>query len=528
MRILLINPYYPISETPSPPLGLAYLAGSLERAGIEVKLLDLVVFPYEKKRLGSVIQEFSPHFAGVTAVTMTYENAIEVIKDVKQCNPEIMTVIGGPHVTFFAEETLNSVQEIDFIVLGEGEETIVDLLTESEKGKQWEKVKGIVFREGSRIYDTGPREVLDVDSLPFPSRHLIHLGRYRALGMPISIITSRGCPFNCIFCVGRKMSGRKVRYRNPLSVVDEIEQLCSFKFHQINIADDLFTANREHCVSICEEIVSRQINIKWSAFSRVDTINIDILRKMKNAGCCAISFGVESGNEDILKSIKKGITLEQVISAVKICIEIGITPHLSFILGLPGETPETLKDTVEFGNELKHMGALHGFHLLAPFPGSDIYENMEKYDIKILSTNWKDYHANRAIAETSSVKKDVLDGIVIEWEDKFNEYLGDIKIRMTKGIAGDYEVSLLSNLESTVLIYDLMMTREIEEKGHWKNNGTPDTKENHLKILVGKLNGHNNFNKEQIYQILNNSIEKGNLICEKNSGETKWQWINNI
>ena len=197
MRFLLINPHYPISETPSPPLGLAYLAGALEQAGVEVKILDLVVFPYDINMLKSLLKDFSPHFVGTTAVTMTYDNAISVIKDVKRLKPDAITVIGGPHVTFFAEESLKSTPEMDFAVLGEGEETIIDLIREAQGDQNWKNVKAIAFREGTQIYNTGPREVLtDFDTLPFPARHLIPLGRYRALGMPISITTSRGCPFN--------------------------------------------------------------------------------------------------------------------------------------------------------------------------------------------------------------------------------------------------------------------------------------------------------------------------------------------
>ena len=157
-----------------------------------------------------------------------------------------------------------------------------------------------------------------------------------------------------------------------LRVVDELEYLNSLNFHQINIADDLFTANKKHCLAVCNEIIRRGLTLKWTSFARVDTVSKDLLATMKSAGCEAVSFGIESANPDILKTIQKGITLPQVVNAVKMCQQVGIIPYASFILGLPGETPQTIKDTLDFGERLKEQGMLYGFHLLAPFPGTEI------------------------------------------------------------------------------------------------------------------------------------------------------------
>jgi len=252
MRFLIINPYYPIDETPSPPLGLAFIAGALEAAGVEVRFLDFVVYPYHASVLETVVKEFSPDFVGVTSVTMSFYSAIGVIQDVKKINPSIFTVMGGPHVSFHVRETFSAYPELDFIVIGEGEKTIVELVETAEGDRNWGAVKGIAFRRGSETVVTGAGKPADVDSLPNPARHFIPLGRYRALGMPVSMTSSRGCPFQCIFCVGRKMVGAKVRYRNPVAVVDEMVQLNAMGFHQINLADDLFTANKQHCHAVCE------------------------------------------------------------------------------------------------------------------------------------------------------------------------------------------------------------------------------------------------------------------------------------
>ena len=525
MRFLIINPYYSISETPSPPLGLAYIAASLEREGIEVKILDLVVFPYSRQLLESVLKNFAPHIVGTTAVTMTFDNAINVIRDVKSIDTSIFTVMGGPHVTFCAEETMSLFPELDFIVLGEGEETIAELAGALNESRDVSGIEGIVFRGKSGIVDNRPRKMrIDVDSLPLPARHLLPLGRYKALGMPVSMTTSRGCPFKCIFCVGRKMVGAKVRYRNPHNVVNEMEHLATFGFRQINVADDLFTSNENHCLKVCDEIIKRGLKIKWTSFARVDTVSVKVLTRMREAGCDTVSFGVESGNTEMLKRIKKGISLEQVINAVNMCNEAGISPHASFILGLPGETPETLKETVDFGEKLKDMGVSHGFHLLAPFPGTEIREEKEKFDIRFLSDDWRDYHANRAIVETSSVTRKMLDEIVIEWENKFNGWLGYIKERIKNGEASEEEAWPLVNLERVVLIYDLMMGRIVEGKGRLESR-VLDSKAEALGMLAEKIAGSVKYSRDEILSVLKYEVGQGNLKLTDDNGNYSLEWV---
>jgi radical SAM superfamily enzyme YgiQ (UPF0313 family) len=183
-----------------------------------------------------------------------------------------------------------------------------------ETGQGFEDIVGLAYRKDGQIVTNGVRPPgIDVNTLPIPARHLLPLGRYRTLGMAISMTSSRGCPFNCIFCVGRKMVGAKVRYRDPIKVVDELEYLAGLGFSQINMADDLFTANKKHCFAVCDEIMRRGLKTKWTSFARVDTVSLDVLKAMKTAGCSAVSFGVETGNKEILKTIKKGITLDQVV-----------------------------------------------------------------------------------------------------------------------------------------------------------------------------------------------------------------------
>jgi len=529
MRVLLINPYYPISETPSPPLGLAFLASALEAVGVAVKILDLVVYPYSRRILESLLTEFKPQMVGITAVTMTFDNAIKVIKDVRRIDPDILTVMGGPHVTFCAQDTLKDYPELDVIVLGEGEKTVVELIQAADRKYRWDDINGIVYRKGSEICHTADRDfVQDLDTLPAPARHLLALGRYRALGMPVSMTTSRGCPFKCIFCVGRKMVGARVRHRNPVDVADELEYLSTLNFNQINIADDLFTANKNHCQAVCDEILKRELQIKWTSFARVDTVSAELLKKMKAAGCTAVSFGIESANPDILKTIKKGITLHQVVQAVDACKRAGVIPHASFILGLPGETPDTIKETMDFGERLKAVGLSYGFHLLAPFPGTAVREQSRAYGIRILTNDWSEYHANRAIVETPAVNRQMLDSIVGDWENEYNGYLEDIQHRAKQGRATADEIWEVENLERIVLIYDLMMQNIIEEKGHWQTDGPPLSPTDKLASLVDRIKKSTQKKAEDIYDTLQDAVQKGSLICTQDGGQVRWQWVDYI
>ena len=525
MRILLVNPFYPIDETPSPPLGLAFIAAVLEKAGHMVRMLDFVVFPYTDEILKSTMKEFSPEAAGVTSVTMSFDSAIQVVQKIKEIDPSVVTVMGGPHVTFNAEETLARYPELDCIVLGEGDQTIVEWAAVATDKNKWSRIPGLAFRTASGFTRTAARPPVDIQSLPVPARHFIPLGRYLALGMAISMTTSRGCPFQCIFCVGRKMVGAKVRYRDPEAVVDEMAYLHSLGFHQINLADDLFTANKEHCHRVCDEILKRGLNISWTSFARVDTVSEEVLVKMKTAGCHTVSFGVESGNPEMLKRIKKGITLDQVIDAVGMCNRAGVAPHISFILGLPGETPETLADSINFGDTLSKMGAQHGFHLLAPFPGTDVRDNIGQYDLKILSRNWSDYHANRAIIETAAVDKDTLDAVVIQWEKKYNDYLGDLKTLREKGLGTLEEIWPLTRLEHTVYLYELMMNRVIEEQGETDSPPTGGSTADAVQALVEKIKGSIKATDDELRRSLEFAVERGYLRPVQEPEKIRWEWV---
>ncbi|MFO7707529.1 MAG: radical SAM protein [Desulfobacterales bacterium] len=525
MRVLLINPFYPISETPSPPLGLAYLAAALEEASAEVRVLDLVVHPYSEKMLAGLLDEFQPQIAGITAVTMTVDHAMGVLADIKQLDPRILTVMGGPHVSFSVRETLQACPALDIAVIGEGERTIVELARAAAAGRNFDDITGIAFRVEDTVRMAPRREfIADLDSLPPPARHLLPLGRYRALGMPISMTTTRGCPHQCIFCVGRKMVGSRVRFRSPQRVVDELEALSRLGFHQVNIADDLFTADRRHCTAVCDEILRRGLKVKWTSFARVDTVSEEVLSRMKAAGCTAVSFGVESANREILKTIKKRITPEQVIEAVRMCARTGVTPFASFILGLPGETPATIQESMDFGQRLKELGLSYGFHLLAPFPGTEVRERSAALGLRILTDDWSQYHANRAVVETAAVTRSMLDEVAVAWETSFNRYLGEIRDRIPRGEATPEEVHQLTNLERIVAVYDVMMQRVIETRGHWRTNGRIRAAERPLEKLLSRVLANGFADRPAVRDAIEKAVTDQTLICQEQGDRVEWRW----
>ncbi|MCX5848989.1 MAG: radical SAM protein [Deltaproteobacteria bacterium] len=305
MRIAIIAPPYPLEEMPSPPLGVTYVASAFEAAGAEVKIFDYIVCAYTKESLEKQLKAFQPDAVGATSVTMNFYKAQQILHDVKNYNPEIVTMMGGPHVSFTAMDTLRQYPDIDLIVIGEGEDTIAELTPVLKQKNKWHDIRGIAYRDGDEIITTGKRDfITDIDRIPSPARHLLPISRYRALGFPVSLITGRGCPYSCIFCLGRKMVGSKVRRRNPKLVLDEIETIIGYGFDRINIADDLFTSDKERVKEICTGIKERSLKFVWSAFARVDTVNPEVFDLMAQAGCDSVSFGVDTGNPEMLKRIK--------------------------------------------------------------------------------------------------------------------------------------------------------------------------------------------------------------------------------
>ena len=517
MKIALIAPPYPLEEAPSPPLGVAYVAAACERAGAEVRIFDYIVRKYTPEKLAKEMAEFKPDAIGTTSVTMNYKKAASILQTAKQINPSVVTLFGGPHVSFDWANTLKDYPGTDIVVIGEAEQTLSELVPVLKNRESWKDIKGIAYLEDGNIKKTEERPLMDdIEDLPLPSRHLLPMSRYQALGFPVSIITSRGCPNKCIFCLGRKMVGFKVRHRSTAHVVDEIQDILTYGIDFINIADDLFTANKKRVVEFCEELKKRQLKFQWSAFARVNTVDYETLKIMKEAGCHAVSFGIESGNTDMLTRVRKGITLDQARKAVTACKEAGVTAHASFLAGLPGESLQSMEDSDRFSKELD---ILYGYHFLAPFPGTTVREKIEEYDLEILSDDWDLYDADNVIVRTSHLEPDQIKAFVNQATIKVKQEWDELEKRFKDKTLNDAEYMQVGGFHRMEMIYKILSEDIVEEYGT-----QPGDFEQALTGLAEVLARETGMEPDFTRFHFNDLVTKGYIACQENKDNVRFFW----
>ena len=499
-KILLINPPYPFEEHPSPPFGLMSLAAYLIQEGCEVRIEDYIIEHCSIDRYKSIIDEFKPDIVGATAVSMTVKKSLSILKDYKMIAPGIITVMGGAHVTFDAAGILNS-GVVDFIVRGEGEITFTELLKTLYERKNIAAVNGISYISEGKVHHTPDRDLIaDINILPYPARHLAALSKYKAMDLPVNMITSRGCPHSCIFCLGRKMVGKKLRYYDTERVIDEFEMLSRIGFSQINISDDLFTSNKKRCIAICNGIISRGINQAWTAFARVDTIPEDLLYKLKEAGCTTLCFGIESGNQQILDIVKKKTTLEKCRTAADMCRKAGITPLASYILGLPGETEETIMNTLRFARDINME---FGIHILAPFPGTEVREKSEEYGISILTDDWDLYDANRSVCSTNGISPGSIDKIVNDFYESLKNYMKDAALKKERGeTISEKDDALLRKAELYNFNMELVQNKIIENFSGAESANREDLINNLSSFIEEKTGRDSGFVTKEIDRLM--------------------------
>jgi len=366
------------------PLGTLYVASSILKAGHDVRFLN-GAFMTHRKILNDVLA-YKPDFIGIYSTTFGWNRAIQTASDIKKILKNVFITVGGPYPIAMQETCLMDSTDIDALITGEGEITIVEMLEKLSQGKSLEGVEGVVFREGQKIIKNSPRPLItDLDSLPFPAREFLGdvndyippPATYRRKPVAV-IITARGCNRRCIFCFQidkERKSG--IRYRSVENVMQEIELCLKQGYREIKFIDDTLAADYDRAMQIAKEIKVRQLDFTWFASACVNQVDKPLLRAFKDAGCWAILLGAESGVQKNLNAIKKGITLEQIRKAVKAAKEAGLTVYTPFLFGIPGETFEEGLKTVEFACEINPDIA--NFHALTPFPGTELYDNLDRY-----------------------------------------------------------------------------------------------------------------------------------------------------
>lgn len=391
-KVVLVNPMSTFHETlfgpvidwreMNPPIGLCYLAAAVREAGYDVSIVDSEALRYSVDETMKEIKKLEPDLVGITCKTLWIMNAHEIAERVKK-EIGVPVVAGGNHPTAIPERTIKEFPHFDTLVVGEGEVTFVELLKALSDGSDLSAVKGIVFRKKDGFEITPPRERnMNIDSLPVPAWDLLpKLSKFYRPSLAYTtklpgfvIVTSRGCPGKCMFC-DRSTYGNRVTRHSPEYVVNmirELKQKYGVKFFEI--FDDNFLLSRQHLFAVLDLLEKEKIKIRFTVQSRVDTIDEERLTRLKKAGCEVIFFGVESGSQEMLKAMNKGVQIEQIRKAFKMTRKFGIKASANFILGFPGESEETLKETESFIKELDILDA--SIFYFTPLPGSEIYEKI--------------------------------------------------------------------------------------------------------------------------------------------------------
>lgn len=402
MKVVLAAPNSK-AHTITPPLGLGYLAACTREHGHEVAILDLARERADAERGARLVKELGPDLVGVGIMSTAYLPARELIAAVRRLCPEVPLVIGGPHVTALTEDAMEDLG-VDLAMVGEAELIFPGLVDALASGGSLDDIPSLCRRENSGrgiVCSARAGFTEDLDSLPFPAWDLMDPRTYPDLPhqllhkkFPVApVMTSRGCPFDCTFCSSTSLWGRGWRTRSAGNVVDEIEMLVrDYGVREIHFEDDNFTLKAGHAAAVCEEVLRRGIDIVWACPNgvRIDSLDDGLLELMRRSGCYSLGFGIESGSQKVLEKNNKKLKLEKVADQVRMVKRHGIEAFGFFIIGLPGETGETIRETIRFARRVPFDRA--NFGLLSPLPGSRIFKEYvlekskgEKFDHRVLN-----------------------------------------------------------------------------------------------------------------------------------------------
>jgi radical SAM superfamily enzyme YgiQ (UPF0313 family) len=433
--ILLINPPQPapdkLTQTYSasaPSLGLAYVAAVLKKEGFSVYGLDFDQRETTIQTLTETLETVKPSIVGITSLTNTFITALTVGQMVKKHSASIKVVLGGQHPTFCYEQALQY-DFIDYVIRGEGEYTFKDLCLALIANESVHSIPGVAYREGDSIKASMPENIVDIDSIPFPVREIFDLSRYYD---PISIITSRGCKAKCIFCSATAFREAKVRLRSAENVLAEIEPLYRQGHHVMNFVDDNFMLKKQRVIDICKGIKKNFPELFWTCSARADFMNKELIKLLSVSGCKGVHFGVESSSEKTQKAIGKYLSLEKLETALSLAQKYQIRTFCSFILGLPEETPEQIKQNIDYALSIheKYNTSLV-FGILTPFPGTPIFNNPDQYGIEITNHNYSDYDIYTPVLRTKYLDENSLRSLLY---DAQKSYLTNMSADETRDI----------------------------------------------------------------------------------------------
>lgn len=373
------------------PLGVAYVAAALEQAKWDVKVVDLT-FTMENHldvtKIVDVITRLHPQIIGLSSFTSTILSIYKIATGIKRSRPDLPVILGGPHATALPHRTLQECPSLDAVIIGEGEYAFpqfAEAWDMKHTPQQLAKIPGVMINDRERILGTAkPVYVSDLNLLPFPARHLFNQSQYAdasryfdAKNPPVtSVITSRGCPHACLYCA-RVNSGYKFRTRSPENIVTELTDLQNQGYNEIQIVDDDFTEDRNHVLNLCQLITKHKLNLNFNLLGglRVDKVDEELLTRIYDVGGYMIHFGAESGDDDVLKYNRKGITAKEIIDAVRLAKKIGFTVIIYIIIGLPGSSLDSEKKTLAMINQCAPDGTRAS--VCTPYPGSPLWERMK-------------------------------------------------------------------------------------------------------------------------------------------------------
>jgi len=366
------------------PFFLACACALLKKDGREARLIDAIAQGADENSVIDGVSSYQPGLIVIEISTPSFENDMRIASKIAEATPGSFVALCGPHATTFAGEIMRDFEFVDFILRGEYEYILLDLVRALDKGNNLKTIPGLAFKDRA-VHINRPRvQAGDLDNLPWPDRQRDVIYKYNDgfAGMPVpnvQMYSSRGCPFRCIFCLWPQVlySGGRHRKRNPLSVVEEMEWLVKeFGFKAVYFDDDVFNIDKDHVKSICTEIKKKGLKIPWAAMARADLMDEDLLAVMSGSGLYAVKYGIESANKQVLGLCRKKLDLPRAKKMISYTKELGVKVHLTFCLGLPGETDGSVKETIDFIEEVEPDSLQCSF--ATPFPGTDYYRYLER------------------------------------------------------------------------------------------------------------------------------------------------------